>query len=113
MSEKEDQQNNKNNSIDLRVILLGDVGVGKKSIINRFKNINSSNTETIDFNGFYSIQKKTQTYTDNKKKLNKSQESPTNQKSKKDITTKSVETVDQETEEDKAYKWREEKELIV
>ena len=111
MSEKEDQQNNKNNSIDLRVILLGDVGVGKKSIINRFKNINSSNTETIDFNGFYSIQKKTQTYTDNKKKLNKSQESPTNQKSKKDITTKSVETVDQETEEDKAYKWREEKRI--
>ena len=42
MSENPVQQYSKNDSVDLRMIFLGDIGVGKKSLINRFKYINSS-----------------------------------------------------------------------
>ena len=70
MEEKDDQQNSKSNSVDLRIILLGDLGVGKKSLINRFKFVNSSETKTIDFNGFYALQKRPKT--SQKKKPNKS-----------------------------------------
>ena len=44
MSENPVQQYSKNDSVDLRMIFLGDIGVGKKSLINRFKYINSSET---------------------------------------------------------------------
>ena len=106
MSEKPDQQYSKNDSVDLRIIFLGDIGVGKKSLINRFKFINASETKSVDFNGFFAVQKKSNiTY---KKSQNKSKETSPNQKSKKDITTQSDETLEQETEEDKLYKRREE-----
>ena len=104
--EKEDQQNSKSNSIDLRIILLGDLGVGKKSLINRFKFINSSETKTIDFNGFYALQKRPKT--SKIKKSNKSKETSPNQNSKKDTTKQSQESLDQDNEEDKLYKRREE-----
>ena len=104
--EKEDQQNSKSNSIDLRIILLGDLGVGKKSLINRFKFINSSETKTIDFNGFYALQKRPKT--SKTKKSNKSKETSPNQNSKKDTTKQSQESLDQDNEEDKLYKRREE-----
>ena len=111
--EKEDQQNSKSNSIDLRIILLGDLGVGKKSLINRFKFINSSETKTIDFNGFYALQKRPKT--SKTKKSNKSKETSPNQNSKKDTTKQSQESLDQDNEEDKLYKRRDVKkiELIV
>ena len=104
--EKEDQQNSKSNSIDLRIILLGDLGVGKKSLINRFKFINSSETKTIDFNGFYALQKRPKTL--KTKKSIKSKETSPNQNSKKDTTKQSQESLDQDNEEDKLYKRREE-----
>ena len=104
--EKEDQQNSKSNSIDLRIILLGDLGVGKKSLINRFKFINSSETKTIDFNGFYALQKRPKT--SKTKKSIKSKETSPNQNSKKDTTKQSQESLDQDNEEDKLYKRREE-----
>ena len=107
--EKEDQQNSKSNSIDLRIILLGDLGVGKKSLINRFKFINSSETKTIDFNGFYALQKRPKT--SKTKKSNKSKETSPNQNSKKDTTKQSQESLDQDNEEDKLYKRREEKRI--
>ena len=106
MEEKEDQQNSKSNSVDLRIILLGDLGVGKKSLINRFKFVNSSETKTIDFNGFYALQKRPKT--SQKKKPNKSKENSPNQKLQKDTTLQSQESLDQDTEEDKLYKRREE-----
>ena len=49
MEEKEDQQISKVNSIDLRMILIGELGVGKKSLINRFKFVNSSETKKYIF----------------------------------------------------------------
>ena len=106
MEEKEDQQISKVNSIDLRMILIGELGVGKKSLINRFKFVNSSETKTIDFNGFFALQKKTKTYSS--KKSNKSKETSPNQKSKKDTTLQSQDSIEQEAEEDKIYKRREE-----
>ena len=106
MEEIEDQQSSKSSSVDLRVIFLGELGVGKKSLINRFKFVNSSETKSIDFNGFYAVQKKSKTYPT--KKTDKSHETSSNQKSKKDTTLQSEETVEQETEEDKLYKRREE-----
>ena len=107
MSENPIQQYSKNDSVDLRMIFLGDIGVGKKSLINRFKFINSSETKSIDFNGFYALQKKPK-MTISKKSENRSKETSPNQKSKKDITLQSDDTFDQETEEDKLYKRREE-----
>ena len=107
MSENPVQQYSKNDSVDLRMIFLGDIGVGKKSLINRFRYINSSETKSIDFNGFYALQKKSKmTYP--KKSHNKSKETSPKDRSKKDITKQSDDTLDQETEEDKLYKRREE-----
>lgn len=106
MEVKEEQQSSKSNSIDLRIIFLGDLGIGKKSLINRLKFVNSSETKSIDFNGFYALQKKSKTYST--KKSDKSHETSPNQKTKKDTTLQSDETLEQETEEDKLYKRREE-----
>lgn len=66
MEEIEDQQSSKSSSVDLRVIFLGELGVGKKSLINRFKFVNSSETKSIDFNGFYAVQKKIQNLSNQK-----------------------------------------------
>ena len=48
----------KGSSIELRVILIGDLGVGKKSIIKRFKMINCTETRSINFYGFFPPKKK-------------------------------------------------------
>ena len=53
--EKDTQQYSKSESVDLRMIFLGELGVGKKSLINRFKFVNSSETNSLDFNGFYAL----------------------------------------------------------
>ena len=103
--EKDTQQYSKSESVDLRMIFLGELGVGKKSLINRFKFVNSSETNSLDFNGFYALQKKSKSYVKKKKGASK-ETSPIN-KSKKDITLQSSETIE-ETEEDKLYKKREE-----
>ena len=107
MSEVPVQQYSKNDSVDLRIIFLGDLGVGKKSLINRFKLINASEVKSIDFNGFYALQKKSKA-TSSKNSKNKSKESSKNQRSTKDVTLKSDDAQEQETEEDKLYKRREE-----
>ena len=107
--EKDTQQYSKSESIDLRIILLGELGVGKKSLINRFKFVNSSETNSLDFNGFYALQKKSKNYVSKKKEGSK-ETSPKNI-SKKDITLQSSETLEQDTEEDKLYKRREEKRI--
>ena len=106
MEKQEPQQNSKNNSVDLRIILLGDLGVGKKSLINRFKFVNSSETKSIDFNGFFAIQKKRKFHPVIKSPKNL--EKSASLKSKKDTTKQTNDDgTDQETEEDKLYKRRE------
>ena len=49
-------------NVDLRIILIGDVGVGKKSIIKRLKLINSTETKKINFNGYFPQRKKKITF---------------------------------------------------
>ena len=58
MTEEEKPAYSKGSSVDLRIILIGDVGVGKKSIIQRFKLINSTETHHINFQGFFRPKKK-------------------------------------------------------
>ena len=105
MEKKETQQYSKSNSVEIRIILLGDLGVGKKSLINRFKYVNSSETKSIDFNGFFSIQKKQKII--QRRDKSKTLEKSNTLKSKKDTTLQSSDIVEQETEEDKLYKRRE------
>ena len=50
--------NSKGTSVELRIILIGDKDVGKKSIINRFKLINSTETKKNNFKGFMPPKKK-------------------------------------------------------
>ena len=95
------------NSIDLRVILIGDIGVGKKSIINRFKIINSTETKNVNFNGFIPLKKK-KTFKNHSKKQKKDDNST---KSKKDTTHQSMETSEDEDEEEKIRQFREEKRI--
>ena len=45
--------------IELRVILIGDIEVGKKSIVNRFKMINSSETKILSYKEESNKDKKT------------------------------------------------------
>jgi len=45
-------------SVELRIILIGDKDVGKKSIINRIKLINSTETKKNNFKGFMAPKKK-------------------------------------------------------
>ena len=47
------------NRIELRVILIGDIEVGKKSIVNRFKMINSSETKILSYKEDSNKDKKT------------------------------------------------------
>ena len=97
----------KGSNIDLRIILLGDVGVGKKSMVKRLKIINSTETKKINFNGFFPQKKKKTTFKKNKKE--KKEENTT--KSKKDSTYKSLELTDEENEEEKVKQHREEKRI--
>ena len=94
-------------NVDLRIILIGDVGVGKKSIIKRLKLINSTETKKINFNGYFPQKKKKITF----KKSPKIQKEENSTKSKKDSTYKSIETTDEENEEEKIKQHREKKRI--
>ena len=107
MKEEEKPTYSKGSSIELRVILLGDVGVGKKSIVERFKLINSTETKIVNFKGFYP-QKKKKTFVKIDKK---SKNEETSTKSKKDSTYQSINTSEDEVEEDKFKQRMEEKRI--
>ena len=53
------QTSSKPDNLELRIVLIGDIGVGKKSMVQRFKLINCSETKTFPFDGFF--KKKTET----------------------------------------------------
>ena len=95
------------NSIDLRVILIGDEGVGKKSIINRFKMINCTETKNVNFTGYIPLKKKKYF----NKYSKKSKKEDTSTKSKKDTTHQSLESSEEEAEEEKIRQFREEKRI--
>ena len=57
MSE-EKQSYTKGESVELRVILIGDSGVGKKSMVQRFKLVNCTETRKNNFKGFMPQKKK-------------------------------------------------------
>ena len=105
MSDEEKQTYSKGSSVDLRVILIGDVGVGKKSIVDRFKLINSTETKQINFKGFYP-QKKKKTYV--KKQKTKKDDNTT--KTKRDTSYQSIDT-EEEEKEDRLRQYREEKRI--
>jgi len=96
----------KGTSVELRIILIGDKDVGKKSIINRFKLINSTETKKNNFKGFMPPKKK-------KKKVKqvKNESNDNTTRSKKTGTYESVESTEEETEEDKLREHKEEKRI--
>ena len=96
----------KGTSVELRIILIGDKDVGKKSIINRFKLINSTETKKNNFKGFMPPKKK-------KKKVKqvKNDSNDNTTRSKKTGTYESVESTEEETEEDKLREHKEEKRI--
>ena len=102
------KSSSKSSSVDLRIILVGDVGVGKKSMIQRFKTLNCTETKTTPFNGF--IQKK-------KKKKKEESPSKKDKKTTDKKTTTTSQTIndsvqeEEETEEEKLAKRREEKRI--
>ena len=98
----------KGSSIELRVILIGDLGVGKKSIIKRFKMINCTETRSINFYGFFPPKKK-KIHKKPPKKNKKKEETST--KSKRDTTYQSLDSSEEEDEEDKLREYREEKRI--
>ena len=95
----------KGSSVDLRIILIGDVGVGKKSIVQRFKLVNSTETHHINFQGFFRPKKRK-----SPKKVKKSKNEDTT-KTKKDSTYQSIESAEEENEEDRLFERREEKRI--
>ena len=99
----------KGTSIEIRIILLGDLGVGKKSIVNRFKIINCTDTVNLNFYGFLPAKKKKTHKKHRKKKKPKKEDTST--KSKRDSTHQSIESSDEESEEEKMRQHREEKRI--
>ena len=97
MTDDDKQTYSKGNSVDLRIILIGDVGVGKKSIVQRFKLINSTETKHNNFRGFFQKKKKKKAI----KKEKKSKKDETSSRSRKDTTYQSIETTEEENEEEK------------
>ena len=97
----------KGNSIELRVILIGDEGVGKKSIVNRFKIINCTETKNVNFTGYIPL-KKNKYF---KKPSKKSKKEDNSTKSKKDTTHQSLDSSEDEIEEEKRREFREEKRI--
>ena len=87
--------NSKGTSVELRIILIGDKDVGKKSIINRCKLINATETKKNNFKGFMPPKKKK-----NKVKEVKNVSNDNTTKSKRTGTYESVESTEEETEED-------------
>ena len=101
-----DGSNSKGTSVELRIILIGDKDVGKKSIINRIKLINSTETKKNNFKGFMPPKKKK-----NKMKQVKNDSNDNTTRSKKTGTYESVESTEEETEEDKLREHKEEKRI--
>ena len=100
----DDRSYSKGTSIELRVILIGDLGVGKKSIVQRIKLVNSTETKKNNFKGFIAPKKKK-----NKYKQTKKDTKDDTSKSKKTTTYESVDSTEEESEEDKLRQHREEK----
>ena len=101
MKEEESQKYSKGNSVELRIILLGDVKVGKKSLVQRFKLVKCSDTKKINLQGFSPKKMKKKSVHFNKKKLNKN-ESPT--KTKNTTTHQSAESKEEEENEEEKLK---------
>ena len=101
----DDRSYSKGTSVELRVILIGDLGVGKKSIVQRMKLVNSTETKKNNFKGFLPPKKKKNKY----KQTKKDTKDETSTKSKKTTTYESVDSTEEETEEDKLRQHREEK----
>ena len=81
------------------------MGVGKKSIVQRMKLVNSTETKKNNFKGFLPQKKKKNKY----KQTKKDTKDETSTKSKKTTTYESVDSTEEETEEDKLRQHREEK----
>ena len=101
----DDRSYSKGTSVELRVIIIGDLGVGKKSIVQRMKLVNSTETKKNNFKGFLPQKKKKNKY----KQTKKDTKDETSTKSKKTTTYESVDSTEEETEEDKLRQHREEK----
>ena len=101
----DDRSYSKGNNVELRVMLIGDLGVGKKSIVQRIKLVNATETKKNNFKGFMPPKKKKNKY----KQTKKDTKDETSTKSKKTSTYESVDSTEEETEEDKLRQHREEK----
>ena len=73
-------ESNKPNIIDLRIILLGDSNVGKKSIVERFKKLKSTETKEISLKEFLKKKKLLK----NKKEVKIIKQNPTTEEEKRD-----------------------------
>ena len=95
--------------IELRMILIGDHGVGKKSIVQRFKIINCTETIENDFRGFFPILKNQKI----SRKKEKSYKENSSSKTPKDKTkTKTNDEIDiDEIEEQKKFEYEEKKRI--
>ena len=95
--------------IELRMILIGDHGVGKKSIVQRFKIINCTETIENDFRGFFPILKNQKI----SRKKEKSYKENSSSKTQKDKTkTKTNDEIDiDEIEEQKKFEYEEKKRI--
>ena len=85
MSEKKSPETVKGSNIELRIILIGESGVGKKSIVERFKLLNC--TKTIDTNLESQNKSKNENENENNSK-NKDITQQTNTKTENEINTK-------------------------
>ena len=85
MSEKKSPESVKGSNIELRIILIGESGVGKKSIVERFKLLNC--TKTIDTNLESQNKSKNENENENNSK-NKDITQQTNTKTENEINTK-------------------------
>lgn len=108
MTEEEKPTYSKGSSVDLRVILIGDVGVGKKSIVQRLKLVNSTETRNNNFQGFFFQKKKKSTI---KKEKNKKKEENLAKSKRETTTNQSIGATEEENEEDKLRERREEKRI--
>ena len=96
----------KENNLDLRIILIGDAGVGKKSLVQRFKLINCTETRNINFSGFFRRRKRKNFY-----KKSKKEKKEDSTKTKKDTTYQSIDSADEDLEEEKLREYKEEKRI--
>ena len=101
----DEKSSSKSTSVDLRIVLIGDVGVGKKSMIQRFKILNCTETKTVS--GFIQKKKKKKTEKSPSKKEKKSPDKKTNTNSQ----TNNDSQEEEETQEEKLAKRREEKRI--